>query len=660
MPGEARTAIEKIIARHTVGWDRSRAPRAGDFVVIRPRHVMTHDNTSAVLPKFRAIAGADGQVHDADQPVFAIDHDIQNHTPENLGKYAAIRAFAERHGIRYYPPGRGIAHQVMIEEGLVTPGSLVVGSDSHSNMYGALGALGTPVVRTDAAAIWATGETWWQVPPQVRVVLHGELPPAATGKDVILTLCALFNAGEALNTAVEFQGDGVLSLSIDDRLTIANMTTEWGALAGWFPFDSVTYAYLRERAKTLAAAGRPAAWADDLDRQWHDRYLLAPDPDADYVCEIELDLTTVASHVTGPNSIGNARPAAEVMREEVRIDKAYLMGCVNGRLADLESAARVFDGGRRVADGVSFYVAAASSEVEDAARQSGSWQRLLSAGAIALPPGCGACIGLGRGTLEPGEVGVSATNRNFEGRMGSADAQCYLANPAVVAESAARGYIAVPSDALAQPHGTCRVLDAPADAPQTQAILEGFPKRYTGRALFLPVDSINTDGIYGKDVTYRDGITREQQGNYAMLNYDPAFRETVTAGDILVAGRNFGTGSSREQAATALLSCGIRVVVAASASQTFQRNAFNNGLIVIECAALADHLTHLFAPKAANGDRTITGPEITINFESSVIDCGGVSFGFMPLSEVAQQLVVAGGLEAWVADRARCLAGVMR
>jgi homoaconitate hydratase len=660
MSAEPRTAIEKIVARHTAGWDVPRAPRAGDFVVLRPRHVMTHDNTSAVLPKFRAIAGADARVLDPDQPVFAIDHDIQNHTPENLGKYAAIRAFAERQGVRYYPPGRGIAHQVMIEEGLVTPGSLVVGSDSHANMYGALGALGTPVVRTDAAAIWATGETWWQVPPQVRVVLHGELPPGVTGKDVILTLCALFNAGEVLNTAVEFHGDGVLSLSIEDRLTIANMTTEWGALAGWFPFDGAAYAYLRERVNALAAAGRPVPWADGLDQQWHDRYLLAPDPDADYVREIELDLATLSPHVTGPNNIGNARPASELMREQVRIDKAYLMGCVNGRLKDLESAARVFEGGRAVAPGVSFYVAAASSEVEDDARASGAWQRLLSAGAVALPPGCGACIGLGHGTLEPGEVGISATNRNFEGRMGSPDAACYLANPAVVAESAARGYIATPDDVSLKPHGTCRVLNTPGGTHPPQTILDGFPSRCVGRALYLPLDSINTDGIYGKDVTYRDDITRERQRDHAMVNYDPAFREAVNAGDILVTGRNFGTGSSREQAATALLSCGIRVVIAASASQTFQRNAFNNGLVVIECPDLADHLAGMFAQRLALGDRTIAGPEIAVDFGSSSVACGGASFRFMPVSAVAQQLVVAGGLEPWVARRFHAVAGGAR
>jgi hypothetical protein len=186
----------------------------GDFVTIRPKHVMTHDNTGAVIPKFKEIfkgtpVGSPApRMHDPRQPVFAIDHDIQNKTPENLGKYAKIESFANEHGVDFYPAGTGISHQVMVEQGYVTPGSMVVGSDSHSNLYGALCCLGTPVVRTDAASIWATGVTWWQVPPVARCVFKGKLRPGVTGKDVIVTLCGLFNKDEVLNHAVEFVGAG--------------------------------------------------------------------------------------------------------------------------------------------------------------------------------------------------------------------------------------------------------------------------------------------------------------------------------------------------------------------------------------------------------------------------------------------------------------------
>jgi homoaconitate hydratase len=185
------TLVEKIAARHADGLPPGTVVRAGDFVSIRPRHVMTHDNTGAVIPKFKQIGAT--AIADPSQPVFAIDHDIQNVTPKNLEKYAKIEAFAGEHGIDFYPPGTGISHQVMLDQGYVVPGALVVASDSHSNLYGAAAALGTPVVRTDAASIWATGVTWWQVPKVAKAVLKGNLSAGVTGKDVIIALCGLFN-----------------------------------------------------------------------------------------------------------------------------------------------------------------------------------------------------------------------------------------------------------------------------------------------------------------------------------------------------------------------------------------------------------------------------------------------------------------------------------
>jgi len=235
------TLVEKIATRHADGLAPGTVVRSGDFISIRPRHVMTHDNTGAVIPKFKQIGAT--TIADAAQPVFAIDHDIQNVTPKNLEKYANIEAFAHEHGIDFYPPGTGISHQVMVEQGYVVPGAMVVASDSHSNLYGAAAALGTPVVRTDAASIWATGVTWWQVPPVAKVLLKGSLTPGVVGKDVIIALCGLFNKDEVLNHAVEFVGDGVANLPMSARMTIANMTTEWGALAGVFPFDEVTVNY---------------------------------------------------------------------------------------------------------------------------------------------------------------------------------------------------------------------------------------------------------------------------------------------------------------------------------------------------------------------------------------------------------------------------------
>src|SRR5437899_7507821 len=215
---------------------------------------MTHDNTGAVIPKFKQIGAT--RIADPAQPVFAIDHDIQNVTPKNLEKYAKIEAFAGEHGVDFYPAVTGISQQVMVEQGYVVPGALVVASDSHSNLYGAIAALGTPVVRTDAASIWATGVTWWQLPKVAKVVLKGNLSAGVTGKDVIIALCGLFNKDEVLNHAVEFTGDGVTNVSMSASMTIANMNTDEGALAGAFPFDEVTVNYLRSRVPEFSNPNR--------------------------------------------------------------------------------------------------------------------------------------------------------------------------------------------------------------------------------------------------------------------------------------------------------------------------------------------------------------------------------------------------------------------
>src|SRR5438132_2458503 len=283
------TLVEKIAARLADGLAPGAVVRAGDFVSIRPRHVMTHDNTGAVIPKFEQIGAT--EIADPAQPVFAIDHDIQNVTPKNLEKYAKIEAFAREHGIDFYPAGTGISHQVMVEQGYVVPGAMVVASDSHSNLYGGAAALGTPVVRTDAASIWATGVTWWQVPPIAKVVLKGKLSPGVVGKDVIIALCGLFNKDEVLNHAVEFVGDAIANLPVSARMTIANMTTEWGALAGVFPFDEITVDYLRSRVPALTRPNRPDKRGSksrsgytnaDIDAWWKNRSEFTVDADANY------------------------------------------------------------------------------------------------------------------------------------------------------------------------------------------------------------------------------------------------------------------------------------------------------------------------------------------------------------------------------------------
>ncbi|TPX35126.1 hypothetical protein SmJEL517_g02418 [Synchytrium microbalum] len=686
-----QTLVEKIVQQYAVGMQKNQRVKAGDFVSIQPEHVMTHDNTGAVISKFKSIGAT--KFKNPKQPVFTLDHDVQNTTEKNLQKYKNIENFAKEHGVDFYPAGRGIGHQIVIEEGYAFPGTLTVASDSHSNMYGGIGALGTPIVRTDAAAIWATGRTWWQIPAVARVELRGKLPPGATGKDVITTLCGLFNQDEVLNHAVEFVGD-VEHLSVDDRLTIANMTTEWGALAGVFPIDQVVTDWLVERSKNMYST-HPRLNLPRIEAMI-EHHLIA-DSDAHYAKHLTLDLSTVSPYVSGPNSVKVAQPLADLEPQNIKIQKAYLVSCTNARASDLKAAADVFRG-RKVADGVEFYFAAASTEVQRDADRAGDWKVLLEAGGRPLPAGCGPCIGklsssgLGVGLLQDNEVGISATNRNFKGRMGSPKALAYLSSPgksinsnkqfhvliqhlishiAVVAASAVAGKICSPASLpplsstsrvssshafspAQRPVGTNETVAAPVSLnsaiPSSSAsTVPGFEGQFTGELVFADADNLNTDGIYPGKYTYQDDIPKDQMARVAMENYDPAFAGQVKQGDILISGSNFGSGSSREQAATCLKYAGIKLVLASSFSETYKRNALNNALLVLEAPELVARLKKEFSQKVLTRR---TGWQATVDLVAGTLKIKNVGdFSIPAVGLAAQELVAEDGLEQWVKNR---------
>lgn len=502
---------------------------------------MTHDNTGAVIQKFNSIAnGKEIPFRNPSQVVFTLDHDVQNKSAANIKKYATIEAFAKQKKVDFYAAGMGIGHQIMIEEAYAFPQTLTVASDSHSNMYGGVGCLGTPIVRTDASSIWATSETWWQVPSVVKVELTGKPRPGVTGKDVIVTLCSVFNKDEVLNAAVEFTGEGVDHLSVDDRLTIANMTTEWGALAGLFPVDETLISWLKARALRLAALYPENKQHPRLNNQTIEELLrtkLEADKDAIYSKHLTIDLSTVSPYVSGPNSVKIASPLSELASKNIAIQKAYLVSCTNSRASDIRQAAEVLEG-RKVAPGVEFYIAAASKQVQQDAEAAGHWKSLLDAGAKPLPAGCGPCIGLGTGLLKKGEVGISATNRNYKGRMGSPEAQAYLASPAVVAASAALGYIGEPislnpsSSSVAYSsfvapvtsvHIPAKPKPAASSISSGNNVVQGFTTSLTGEVLFCDADNLNTDGIYPGKYTYQDDMTPDMMAKVVMENYDKDF-----------------------------------------------------------------------------------------------------------------------------------------
>ena len=666
----AQTLIEKIAQKFAVGLDKNHEVHSGDYISIKPAYVMTHDNTGAVIPKFKSIGAT--KLFNPRQIVHTLDHDIQNKSEKNLEKYRKIEEFSRTMGADFYPAGRGIGHQIMCEEGYAWPGTMAVASDSHSNMYGGLGCLGTPVVRTDAATLWATGRTWWQVPPIAKVELKEKLQPGVTGKDVIIALCGYFNKDEVLNHVIEFVGDGVHHLTIEERLAIANMTTEWGALAGVFPIDELTIKWLRQRSDYISKRGLEGVFSDadgnvrmdafgrthprmnhkridELSRQIGmtspEKNILKADTDAFYAKELSIDLSTVEPYVSGPNTVKTITAVSELKQKEVKIQKAYLVSCVNSRLDDIKEAAAIVKG-KKVAEGVKFYVAAASSEVQKESEKAGYWQALIEAGAIPLPAGCGPCIGLGTGLLEDGEVGISATNRNFKGRMGSPKAFAYLASPAVVAASAVAGKIDYPwSGKSSKVVGEIKVNTKREGSKSSVKIIDGFPTQVEGEIIFCPQDNLNTDGIFPGKYTYIDDFTPEQQAEVVMENYDPDFVKIAKKGDILVGGFNFGTGSSREQAATALKYKGIQLVIAGSFNETYKRNALNNGYLLIECPQLVNDLKAKFG----NDKLTVkTNLKAQIDFEKSILGINGKSYSFDPVGEAAQELIVVGGLEEWV------------
>jgi homoaconitate hydratase len=648
--------VEKIVQRFALGLNEGQIVKSGDYLAIQPAHVMTHDNTGAVIPKFRSLGGS--RIANPRQVVFALDHNVQDKSEQNLEKYSGIETFAGEMGVDFYPAGRGIGHQIMCEEGYAWPGTMVVASDSHSNMYGGLGCLGTPVVRTDAAAIWATGRTWWQVPPVARVELKGKLAPGVTGKDIIITLCGFFNNDEVLNHAVEFVGEGLAGLSVDDRLTIANMTTEWGALVGLFPIDSVTFNWLQKRIETVKKRGLAGVPSDDDNQGKHPRLSadrlvklkddsVSADSDAGYGKYLTLDLKSVSPYVSGPDHVKSMTSTLDMSHQNIKIDKAYLVSCVNSRVDDIASAAAVVKG-KKVAAHVEFYVAAASSEVQAESERRGDWQTLLDSGAIPLPPGCGPCIGLGAGLLKDGEIGISATNRNFKGRMGARSAKAYLASPAVVAASAIAGKITSPDERETPTVvGTVEVPEKRSEQAEEVKIIDGFPQTVSGELIYCHQDNLNTDGIYPGKYTYIDDFTPAQQAEVVMENYDQEFSGKVKEGDILIGGFNFGTGSSREQAATALKYRGIRLVLAGSFSETYRRNALNNGFLAIEAPQLVRHMKEKFG----SAQLTVrTGINLEIDFANATIEADGKTYSISPVGAPAQELIVCGGLENWVKE----------
>jgi 3-isopropylmalate/(R)-2-methylmalate dehydratase large subunit len=410
------TMAEKILGRASGG-----PAQAGDTVVAKVDRVMGHEGfrlAGMVLEE----AGIE-RLWDPSRIVIILDHAVPAPDEASAAGHRVIRKQVEKYGIAtFYDTRGGISHQVMCEKGHVAPGELILGTDSHSTMYGALGAAGTGIGFTETAYACATGTLWFTVPETLELRLKGELAPGVLSKDLMLHLAGRFTAEGAAYRAIEWTGEGATSLSVESRMTMANMAVEVGAKFGFFLPDEKTFAYLEEH-------GLPRGTYEPV---W-------PDPDATYLESHEIDLTTVEPQVALPHSPDNVRPVSAVAGQ--RVDQAFLGSCTNARIEDLRIAAAYLRG-RQVAKHVRMYVSPASVDVYRQAMREGLLEDFMEAGAVVLNPGCGACFGKHMGILADGEVCISSTNRNFQGRMGSPGARVFLASPLTVAASAVAGEIA--------------------------------------------------------------------------------------------------------------------------------------------------------------------------------------------------------------------------
>ncbi len=419
-----KTFAEKVLAAKAGKRDVS--PQ--EIVQVEPDLVLSHDNSAAISGHFKKIGVT--RVWNALRVAIVLDHCVPAANSKHADNHRIIREFVLEQGIsRFRDIGRGVCHQVVLEEGWVLPGQLAVGSDSHTTTYGAVGAFSAGIGRTEAAATWAMGEIWLKVPESIKFWLTGRFLPGVTVKDLVLKIIADIGAAGADYASCEFLGPAIRDLSVPDRMVLCNMAAEMGAKNGVVPADEVTLRWLADQG------------VDDIGSV----ETILPDPDAVYRQSYEYELAAISPMVAAPHKVDTGVPVGELAG--LKINQVVLGTCTNGRLTDLHQAAGILTG-KRVAFGTRLIVVPASSRVYAAAVKDGTVADLIEAGAVICNPGCGPCLGAHQGALAPGEVCLATSNRNFKGRMGCKDAEIYLASPYTVAATAVTGVITDPREFL--------------------------------------------------------------------------------------------------------------------------------------------------------------------------------------------------------------------
>jgi len=581
-----KTFVEKIFNAPT-----------GSIVFAKPDIVLTHDNTVSIEKTFKKMKGEN--IADPSQLLIVLDHNAPPTSAKLSNDYQRIRDFAKEQGVsRFHDVGQGICHQIMAE--YAKPQMIIVGSDSHTCTAGAFNAFAAGIDRTEAAGLWKQGETWFRVPETIKIVLHGEFPEGVYAKDLSLYIIGKISSSGADYKSIEYHGEGVKTLSISQRMTLTNLASEMGAKNAVFPADEVLDEYFGEHIDGI--------WADE---------------DAEYDEIIEVNLSELYPLVAAPHHVDNVKALAEVKGTPIR--QALVGTCTNGRLEDLQEAAKWLKG-EKVHPEVQMLVIPASKAIYMQAMKEGVIEILMNAGANVLATSCGPCLGTGQGIPPDGINVISTANRNFKGRMGNKEANIYLASPAAVACSAIAGEI---TDPRANPKN--EKFPREEKETKTVTIAEGENRYQQGVWNYADVDDLNTDLMFAGNLTY-NVLSSEPEKIIPHLfkDFDASFSEKAKENDLIIAGANFGCGSSREHPAVGLGFIGVKAVICKSVNRIFYRSSVNQGLPIIVLPEVVDAYKE--------------GIAVEIDFEAGKVIMGDESFDFTPLPDKLMQIFKAKGL----------------
>jgi len=576
---------------------------AGSIVFKKPDLILTHDNTASIFGTFRKMNGQ--RVKDPEQLLIVLDHNAPPTSAKLANQYQYIRDIVREQGIKkFHDAGKGICHQIMAD--YAKPGMVIVGSDSHTCTAGAFNAFAAGIDRTEAAGLWRQGETWFRVPGSLKIILHGKLKPGVYAKDLSLWIIGMLGASGADYLSIEFHGEGVKTLTISQRMTLANLASEMGAKNAVFPMDEVLKDYL---GATWQGDG---IWADE---------------NAEYVKTLEIDLSQIFPVVAAPHRVDNVKAVAEV--RGTKLHEALIGTCTNGRIEDLREAAAVLKG-KKLPHGFQMVVVPASQKIYLQAMREGLIEIFLEAGANVLSASCGPCLGTGQGIPADGYNVISTANRNFKGRMGNKESFIFLASPATVAHSALAGEIVDPRGVE-----TNEKFPYAVKKRNTVTINEDDNRRINNVWNYKDINDLNTDQMFAGNLTYSVLSSEpEKIMPHLFKGFDVNFSERVQPGDILVTGSNFGCGSSREHPAVGLAFAGVKAVICKSVNRIFYRSSVNQGLPII------------LLPEAV--DAYQPGDNININFIKGTVFVGAKRFTFAPLPEKLMGIFQARGLVNYI------------